>query len=74
MEKIMVASDKEIDEIVKVICHWIPETYAYDMMTEIWDNCVQFSDNESLKETVRLLIEGIENADHIKWDGIEELQ
>jgi hypothetical protein len=74
MEKIMVASDKEIEEIVKVICHWIPETYAYDMMTEIWDNCVQFSDNESLKETVRLLIEGIENADHIKWDGIEELQ
>jgi hypothetical protein len=74
MEKIMVASDKEIEEIVKVICHWIPETYAYDMMTEIWDNCVQFSDNESLKETVKLLIDGIENADHIKWDGIEELQ
>ena len=70
----MVASDKEIEEIVKVICHWIPETYAYDMMTEIWDNCVQFSDNESLKETVKLLIDGIENADHIKWDGIEELQ
>ena len=44
------------------------------MMTEIWDNCVQFSDNESLKETVKLLIDGIENADHIKWDGIEELQ
>ena len=70
----MVASDKEIDEIVKVICHWIPETYAYDMMTEIWDNCVQFSDNESLKETVKLLIDGIENADHIKWDGIEEIR
>jgi len=70
----MVASDKEIEEIVKVICHWIPETYAYDMMTEIWDNCVQFSDNESLKETVKLLIDGIENADHIKWDGIEEIR
>ena len=70
----MVASDNEIEEIVKVICHWIPETYAYDMMTEIWDNCVQFSDNESLKETVKLLINGIENADHIKWDGIEEIR
>ena len=70
----MVASDNEIEEIVKVICHWIPETYAYDMMTEIWDNCVQFSDNESLKETVKLLIDGIEKADHIKWDGIEEIQ
>ena len=70
----MVASKNEIEEIVKVICHWIPETYAYDMMTEIWDNCVQFSDNESLKETIKLLIDGIENADHIKWDGIEEIQ
>ena len=70
----MVASDNEIEEIVKVICHWIPETYAYDMMTEIWDNCVQFSDNESLKQTVKLLIDGIENADHIKWDGIEEIR
>ena len=70
----MVASDNEIEEIVKVICHWIPETYAYDMMTEIWDNCVQFSDNESLKETVKLLIDGIENADHVKWDGIEEIR
>ena len=74
MRMTMVASDKEIEEIVKVICHWIPETYAYDMMTEIWDNCVQFSDNESLKETVKLLIDGIENADHIKWDGIEEIR
>ena len=74
MRMIMVASDNEIEEIVKVICHWIPETYAYDMMTEIWDNCVQFSDNESLKETVKLLIDGIENADHVKWDGIEEIR
>ena len=70
----MVASDKEIDEIVKVICHWIPETYAYDMMTEIWDNCVQFSDNESLKETIQGLIKEIERQEHIKWDGIEELR
>ena len=70
----MVASKNEIEDITRIILHWVPDTYAFDMLTEIWDNCVQFSDNESLKETVRLLIEGIENADHIKWDGIEELQ
>ena len=70
----MVASKNEIEDITRIILHWVPDTYAFDMLTEIWDNCVQFSDNESLKETVKLLIDGIENADHIKWDGIEELQ
>ena len=70
----MVASKNEIEDITRILLHWVPDTYAFDMLTEIWDNCVQFSDNESLKETVKLLIDGIENADHIKWDGIEELQ
>jgi hypothetical protein len=44
------------------------------MMTEVWDNCVQFSMNESLKETVQKLISEIERQDSIKWDGIEELK
>ena len=70
----MVASKNEIEEIVRVICHWIPEKYAYDMMTEIWDVVGQHTDNESLKETIRLLVDGIENADHIKWEGIEEIR
>ena len=70
----MVASKNEIEEIVRVMCQWIPETYAYDMMTEIWDVVGQQTDNESLKETIRLLVDGIENADHIKWEGIEEIR
>jgi len=48
----MVASDEEVETVTRIILQWLPETYAYDMMTEVWDNCVQFSDNESLKETV----------------------
>ena len=70
----MVASEKEIEEVTRIILHWVPDSYALDMLSEIWDNCVQFSDNESLKETVKLLIDGIENADHVKWDGIEEIR
>ena len=70
----MVASDKEVESVTRIILQWLPETYAYDMMTEVWDNCVQFSDNESLKETVTKLIGEIERQDHIKWDGIEELK
>jgi hypothetical protein len=70
----MVASDNEIEDITKIILMWVPETYAYDMMREVWDNCVQYSDNESLRLTVQGLIAEIERQDHIKWDGIEELK
>jgi len=74
MEKIMVASKNEIEDITRIILHWVPDTYAFDMLTEIWDNCVRFSDNESLKETIQGLIKEIERQEHIKWDGIEELR
>tara|TARA_R100001463_G_scaffold134289_1_gene196352 strand:- start:1679 stop:1939 length:261 start_codon:yes stop_codon:yes gene_type:complete len=70
----MVASKNEIEDITKIILMWVPETYAYDMMEEIWHNCVKHSDNESLRETVKGLIKEIERQDHIKWDGIEEIK
>ena len=70
----MVASKNEIEDITRIILHWVPDTYAFDMLTEIWDNCVQFSDNESLKETIQGLIKEIERQEHIKWDGIEEIR
>ena len=70
----MVASKNEIEDITRIILHWVPDTYAFDMLTEIWDNCVQFSDNESLKETIQGLIKEIDRQEHIKWDGIEELR
>ena len=70
----MVASKNEIEDITRIILHWVPDTYAFDMLTEIWDYCVQFSDNESLKETIQGLIKEIERQEHIKWDGIEELR
>jgi len=70
----VVATKNEIEEIVRVMCQWLPETYAYDMMTEVWDVVGQYTDNESLKETIRLIVDEIENQDHIKWDGIEEIR
>tara|TARA_R110002012_G_scaffold313668_1_gene525426 strand:+ start:104 stop:316 length:213 start_codon:yes stop_codon:yes gene_type:complete len=70
----MVASNNEIEDITRIICQWVPETYAYDMMVEIWESCVRFSDNESLRLTVQGLIKEIERQDHVKFDGIEELK
>ena len=70
----MVANYKEIEDVTRIILQWLPETYAYDMMNEIWDNCVQFSDNESLRATVQGLIAEIERQDHVKWEGVNELK
>ena len=70
----MVASKNEIEDITRIILQWVPETYAYDMMTEIWDNCVQFSDNESLQLTVKGLIAEIQRQNDIDWTGMEELK
>ena len=70
----MVANEEELESITRIILQWVPETYAYDMMTEIWDNCVQFSDNESLQLTVRGLIAEIQRQNDIDWTGMEELK
>ena len=70
----MVASEEELETITRIILQWVPESYAYDMMTEIWDNCVRHSDNESLQLTIQGLISEIKRQDHVKWDGIEELK
>ena len=70
----MVANEEELTSITRIILQWVPETYAYDMMTEIWDNCVQFSDNESLQLTVKGLIAEIQRQNDIDWTGMEELK
>jgi hypothetical protein len=70
----MVANEEELESITRIILQWVPETYAYDMMTEIWDNCVQFSDNESLQLTVKGLIAEIQRQNDIDWTGMEELK
>jgi len=70
----MVASKNEIEDITKIILMWVPETYAYDMMTEVWDNCVQYSDNESLRLTVQGLISEVQRQNGVDFTGIEELR
>ena len=32
----MVATKNEIEDVTRIILQWLPETYAYDMMSEIW--------------------------------------
>ncbi len=70
----MVATKNEIEDVTRIILQWLPETYAYDMMSEIWDSCIKHSENESLRLTVEGLITEIQRQDGIKWAGIEEIR
>mgnify|MGYP006132970581 FL=1 len=70
----MVASEKEIEEVTRIILHWVPDSYALDMLSEIWDNCVQFSDNESLRLTVQGLISEVQRQNTVDYTGIDEIR
>ena len=70
----MVANKSEIEDVTRIILQWLPETYAHDMMSEIWDSCAKHSDNESLRLTVQDLIVEIQRQDGIKWAGIEDIK
>ena len=70
----MVATKNEIEDATRIMLQWLPETYAYDMMTEIYETCIQHSENESLRLTVEGLITEIQRQDGIKWAGIEDIQ
>ena len=51
----MVANDEDASKIVDIMCRWLPSTYAYDMIEEIWIEVGQHTDNESLSETIAIL-------------------
>ena len=52
----MVASEEELTDITKVMLQWLPAELAHDMLTEIYNEVVQYSDNDSLRETIKGLI------------------
>ena len=69
----MVASEEELTDITKVILQWLPAELAHDMLTEIYNEVVQYSDNESLRDTIKGLILEVHRQQDIDWGGIEEL-
>lgn len=69
----MVASEEELTDITKVMLQWLPAELAHDMLTEIYNEVVQYSDNDSLRETIKGLILEVHRQQDIDWGGIEEL-
>jgi len=68
----VVASNEDADKIVGIMCQWLPATYAYDMMEEIWMEVGRYTDNDSLHETIQILMQKIYEADNIIYpEGFE---
>jgi len=50
----MVASDKEGEEIVEILLHYMPTRMALTMMQEVWNDVGTTTENESLRDTILL--------------------
>ena len=51
----MVASKEEASKITAIILKYVPITVAQNMMKDIQMNIGNHTDNESLRETIRLI-------------------
>ena len=67
----MVANDEDASKIIDIMCRWLPSTYAYDMIEEIWIEVGQHTDNESLSETIAILMTLLYDAEEVYYGGPE---
>ena len=66
---LMVATEVEAKDIVDIMCAWMPADYAMDMMQEVWDEVGCMTENESLRDTVMLLLHYLGKAnEEIDYD------
>ena len=69
---IMVASDIEAKGIVDNMCHWLTTEYALDMVQEVWNDIGVTTENESLRDSILLLMYYLEEcAKEIDYGGTE---
>ena len=68
----MVASEKEVKTIMRILKEYWPETMIEMMLRQVWDNVGQYSDNESLKATIQMMIKDIETEFMVKEKNVRE--
>ena len=55
----MVASDNEVKKIMRILRQYWPETSIEMMLETVWEEVGEHSDNESLKETIKLMLKDV---------------
>ena len=68
----MVASEEEVKTIMRILKEYWPETTIEMMLRQVWDNVGQYSDNESLKATIQMMIKDIETEFMVKEKNVRE--
>ncbi len=59
----MVVTQLEGERIITVMKRWFKEEDLVRAVEEIWKEIAQYSDNESFRETIKLIKGGIKNND-----------
>ena len=70
----MVASEEEIKTIMRILREYWPETTIEMMLRQVWDLVGKHSENESLKDTIRMMINDIENEFMNKEKNVREIE
>ena len=70
----MVASEKEVKTIMRILREYWPETMIEMMLRQVWENVGQYSENESLKATILRMIKDIENEFMNKEKNVRETE
>ena len=55
----MVASEQEVKTIMRILRQYWAETSIEMMLETVWEEVAQHSDNESLKETIKLMLKDV---------------
>ena len=51
----MVATEKEGEDIVDILLHYMPTGMALDMIQEVWNDIGSVTENDSLRDTILML-------------------
>ena len=70
----MVASEEEVKTIMRILREYWPETMIEMMLRQVWENVRQYSENDSLKETILRMIKDIENEFMNKEKNVRETE
>ena len=62
----MVATEKEVKTIMKILREYWPETMIEMMLRQVWELVGEHSENVSLKDTIQMMIKDIETDFMIK--------
>ena len=68
----MVASEEEIKTIMRILREYWPDTMIEMMLRQVWELVGEHSENDSLKDTIRLMIKDIENEFMNKEKNVKE--